>query len=176
MKDVGRIAPLDLLKVDVRVAAAEQRRSKAGRDRDLISLHLAVLLGRDLGESLPSVAGLPALPQPETSGMDQMVSEAAARRPELNALLQEIARRQAELISGQRGTMAEFGGFRSLDGPQRRFSHRYHDFILPGVFSGRANPQSTLMDEWRAWGPAPPGPGSVKRSPGTPTSGPVTSR
>jgi len=138
MKDVGRIAPLDLLKVDVRVAAVEQRRSKSGRDRDLISLHLAVLLGRDLGESLPSVAGLPALPQPETSGMDQMVSEAAARRPELNALLQEIARRQAELtqVSAERWPSLEaFGRWtaRSAVFPTDTTISSFQDFFLGGL-------------------------------------------
>jgi len=97
MKEVGRIAPLDLLKVEVRAAAVEQRRSKAGRDRDLISLHLAVLLGRDLREPLPLVVGIPTLPPLEISETEKLVNEAATRRPELNALQQEVARRQAEL-------------------------------------------------------------------------------
>jgi len=97
MKDVGRIAPLDLLKVEVRAAAVEQRRSKAGRDRDLISLHLAVLLGRDLREPLPLVVGIPTLPPLDISDTENLLNEAAARRPELNALRQEVARRQAEL-------------------------------------------------------------------------------
>jgi len=97
MKDVGRIAPLDLLKVEVRAAAVEQRRSKAERDRDLISLHLAVLLGRDLREPLPLVVGIPTLPPLDISDTENLLNEAAARRPGLNALRQEVARRQAEL-------------------------------------------------------------------------------
>ena len=138
MKDVGRIAPLDLLKVDVRVAAVEQRRSKAGRDRDLISLHLAVLLGRDLEEPLPPVAGLPAFPPLEISGVDQLVSEAAAQRPELNALQQEIARRQSELtqVNAERWPSLEaFGRWtaRSAVLPTDVPISSFQDFFLGGV-------------------------------------------
>ena len=97
MKAVGRIAPLDLLKVQVRVAAVEQRRSKASRDGELIAVHLAALLGRDPQVPLPLVSGLPALPPMEVPDMDALLAETLAQSPGLNALKQDAARRRAEL-------------------------------------------------------------------------------
>jgi len=138
MKDVGRIAPLDLLKVEVRAAAVEQRRSKAGRDRDLISLHLAVLLGRDPREPLPLVVGIPTLPPLEISDTENLLDEAAARRPELNALRQEVARRQAELaqVNAERWpTLEAFGRWtaRSVVPPTSAPIPAYQDFFMGGV-------------------------------------------
>jgi outer membrane protein TolC len=138
MKDVGRIAPLDLLKVEVRAAAVEQRRSKAERDRDLISLHLAVLLGRDLREPLPLVVGIPTLPPLEISDTENLLNEAAARRPELNALQQEVARRQAELaqVNAERWPSLEaFGRWtaRSVVLPASAPIPTYQDFVTGGV-------------------------------------------
>jgi outer membrane protein TolC len=97
MKSVGRIAPLDLLKVEVRAAAVEQRRSKAGRDRDLIHIHLATLLGRNPQGPLPRVADVPTLPPMEAANMEALLSETLAQSPGLNALKQDAARRLAEL-------------------------------------------------------------------------------
>jgi len=138
MKEVGRIAPLDLLKVEVRAAAVEQRRSKAERDRDLISLHLAVLLGRDLREPLPLVVGIPTLPPLEISDTENVLNEAAARRPELNALRQEVARRQAELaqVNAERWPSLEaFGRWtaRSVVLPASAPIPTYQDFVTGGV-------------------------------------------
>jgi len=138
MKEVGRIAPLDLLKVEVRAAAVEQRRSKAGRDRDLISLHLAVLLGRDLREPLPLVVGIPTLPPLDISDTESLLNEAAARRPELNALRQEVARRQAELaqVNAERWPSLEaFGRWttRSVVLPTGGPIPAYQDFVTGGV-------------------------------------------
>jgi len=97
MKAVGRIAPLDLLKVQVRVSAVEQHRSKASRDGALINVHLAALLGRGLQGPLPEVRGIQALPPMEMPGMDALLSEALAQSPALNVLKQEAARRRADL-------------------------------------------------------------------------------
>jgi len=138
MKDVGRIAPLDLLKVEVRAAAVEQRRSKAERDRDLISLHLAVLLGRDLREPLPLVAGIPTLPPLEISDTENLLDEAAARRSELNALRQEVARRQAELaqVNAERWPSLEaFGRWtaRSVVLPPSAPMPAHQDFFMGGL-------------------------------------------
>ena len=138
MKEVGRIAPLDLLKVEVRVAAVEQHRSKAERDRDLISLHLAVLLGRDLREPLPLVVGIPTLPPLEISDRETLLDEAAARRPELNALHQEVARRQAELaqVNAERWPSLEaFGRWtaRSVVLPASAPIPAYQDFFMGGL-------------------------------------------
>jgi len=138
MKEVGRIAPLDLLKVEVRAAAVEQRRSKAERDRDLISLHLAVLLGRDLREPLPLVVGIPTLPPLEISDTENLLNEAAARRPELNALRQEVARRQAELaqVNAERWPSLEaFGRWtaRSVVLPTSAPIPAYQDFFMGGL-------------------------------------------
>jgi len=138
MKDVGRIAPLDLLKVEVRAAAVEQRRSKAERDRDLISLHLAVLLGRDLREPLPLVVGIPTLPPLDISDTENLLNEAAARRPELNALRQEVARRQAELaqVNAERWPSLEsFGRWtaRSVVSSVGSPIPGYQDFFMAGL-------------------------------------------
>lgn len=97
MKAVGRIAPLDLLKVQVRVAAVEQRRSKASRDGDLIAVHLAALLGRDPRGPLPRVTGLPTLPPMDVPDLETLLGETLAQSPGLNALKREAARRRAEL-------------------------------------------------------------------------------
>lgn len=97
LEEVGRTAPLDRLKVEVRVASVTQRMSKARRDEELIRVHLGVLLGRDPRTPPPSVGDLPLLPQPEVIEIDRLVDEAAARRPELAALRQETSRRRAEL-------------------------------------------------------------------------------
>jgi outer membrane protein TolC len=48
MEEVGRIAPLDRLKVEVRAASVRQQLSRTRRDRDLILTHLSALLGRGL--------------------------------------------------------------------------------------------------------------------------------
>lgn len=138
MKDVGRIAPLDLLKVEVRAAAVEQRRSKAERDRNLISLHLAVLLGRDLRESLPQVAGSPTLPPLEIPDIGTLLNEAAALRPELNAFHQEVARRQAELtqVNAERWPSLEaFGRWtaRSVVSAASSPIPGYQDFFMGGL-------------------------------------------
>jgi len=138
MKDVGRIAPLDLLKVEVRAAAVEQRRSKAERDRDLISLHLAVLLGRDLREPLPLVVGIPTLPPLEISDTENLLDEAAARRPELDALRQDVARRQAELaqVNAERWPSLEaFGRWtaRSVVSTASVPIPAYQDFFMGGL-------------------------------------------
>ena len=138
MKDVGRIAPLDLLKVEVRAAAVEQRRSKAEMDRDLISLHLAVLLGRDLREPSPRVVGIPTLPALEVSDTENLLDEAADRRPELNALRKEVARRQAELdqVNAERWPSLEaFGRWtaRSVVFPADTPSPAYQDFLMGGL-------------------------------------------
>lgn len=97
MKAVGRIAPLDLLKVEVRFAAVEQRRSKAARDGELIHMHLAALLGRDPQGPLPQVSDVPTLPPMEVPDMEALLGETLAQSPGLNALKQEAARRRAEL-------------------------------------------------------------------------------
>jgi len=97
LEEVGRTAPLDRLKVEVRAASVTQRMSKARRDEELIRVHLGVLLGRDPRTWPPSVGDIPSLPQPEVIEVDRLVDEAAARRPELAALRQETARRRAEL-------------------------------------------------------------------------------
>jgi len=138
MKEVGRIAPLDLLKVEVRAAGVDQRRSKAERDRDLISLHLAVLLGRDLREPLPLVVDIPTLPPLEISETETLLDEAAARRPELNALHQEVARRQAELaqVNAERWPSLEaFGRWtaRSVVPPASAPIPAYQDFFVGGL-------------------------------------------
>jgi outer membrane protein TolC len=138
MKDVGRIAPLDLLKVEVRAAAVEQRRSKAERDRGLISLHLAVLLGRDLREPLPQVAGGPTLPPLEIPDVETLLNEAATQRPELNALHQEVARRQAELAqtnAEQWPSLEAFGRWtaRSVVSPASSPIPGYQDFFMGGL-------------------------------------------
>lgn len=97
MKAVGRIAPLDLLKVEVRFAAVDQRRSKAARDGELIHMHLAALLGRDPQGPLPQVSGVPTLPPMDISNKEAFLAEALAQSPGLNALRLEAARRRAEL-------------------------------------------------------------------------------
>jgi len=104
MLEVGRSAPLELLKVEVRVAAIEQRLSKAIRDRELIALHLGVLLGRDGPSVLPRVAGLPALPLPEKGEVAAWVDQAANARAEVKAAQKDTARRQSELdlVRGER--------------------------------------------------------------------------
>jgi len=138
MKDLGRIAPLDLLKVEVRVATVEQRRSKAGRDRDLISLHLAVLLGRDLREPPPRVVGIPTLPLLDVSDTESLLDEATGRRPELNGLRQEVARRQAELtqVNAERWPSLEaFGRWtaRSVVSTAGSPIPGYQDFFMGGL-------------------------------------------
>ena len=97
LEEVGRTAPLDRLKVEVRVASVTQRMSKARRDDELIRVHLGALLGRDPRMPPPSVGDLPLLPQPEVVEIDSLMDEAIASRPELAALRQETARRLAEL-------------------------------------------------------------------------------
>lgn len=97
MEEVGRTAPLDRLKVEVRAASVTQRMSKAGRDEELIRVHLGVLLGRDPRTSPPTVGDLPSLPQPDVIDVDRLFDEAVGCRPELQALRQETARRRAEL-------------------------------------------------------------------------------
>jgi outer membrane protein TolC len=138
MKDVGRIAPLDLLKVEVRSAAVEQRRSKAERDGELISLHLAVLLGRDLRQPLPQVSGSPTLPHLEIPDIGTVLNEATALRPELNAFHQEVARRQAELtqVNAERWPSLEaFGRWtaRSVVSKAGSPISGYQDFFIGGV-------------------------------------------
>lgn len=138
MKAVGRIAPLDLLKVEVRVAAVEQRRSKAARDGELINMHLAALLGRDPRGLLPSVAGAPSLPPLEVADMDALIAETLTRSPDLNALNQETARRRAELAqvrAESRPTLDAFGRWTgrgvvsSVESPLPGFK----DFLTAGV-------------------------------------------
>jgi len=104
MLELGRSSPLDKLKVDVRVAALAQQRSKAEMDRELIALHLAILLGRSSHEPFPRVPDkfdLSWFPQ-----MDSLSAAAKAltARSEIMALQKETARRKAELaqIRGER--------------------------------------------------------------------------
>jgi outer membrane protein TolC len=165
MKEVGRIAPLDLLKVEVRAAAVEQRRSKAERDRDLISLHLAVLLGRDLREPLPLVVGIPTLPPLEISDTELLLNESAARRSELNALRQDVARRQAELtqVNAERWPSLEaFGRWtaRSVVSTASSPISGYQDFFMGGLtlkvplwtsgeLGARRNQAQALLNEAR---------------------------
>ncbi len=167
MKNVGRIAPLDLLKVEVRAAAVEQRRSKAEMDRDLISLHLAVLLGRDLREPPPQVAGGPGptLPPVEIPDIGTVLNEASALRPELNALHQEVARRQAELtqVNAERWPSLEaFGRWtaRSVVSTASSPIPGYQDFFMGGLtlkvplwtsgeLGARRNQAQALLNEAR---------------------------
>jgi len=138
MKSVGRIAPLDLLKVEVRVAAVEQRRSKACRDRDLIHIHLAALLGRDPQGSLPQVADVPILPPMDAQDMDALLGETLAQSPDLNALKQDADRRLAELaqVKAERWpSLDAFGRWtaRSLVASSGAPIPGYQDFFMTGL-------------------------------------------
>lgn len=138
MKAVGRIAPLDLLKVEVRVAAVEQRRSKASRDGELIDVHLAALLGRDPRGPLPDVSGAPSLPPMDVQDMDALIVEALAQSPGLRALNQEAARRRAELaqIKAERWpSLDAFGRWtgRSVVSSAESPLPGFQDFLTAGV-------------------------------------------
>lgn len=82
MEEVGRIAPLDRLKVEVRAAAVRQLLSRTRRDRELVLNHLAALLGRDPGARSIEVGETPVLPAVD-DGRDELVAETLAGRPEL---------------------------------------------------------------------------------------------
>ena len=103
MEDVGRIPPLDRLKVEVRVAALRQRLSQAVRDRRLVLLHLGSLLGRPPDDPVAAVApaDIPARVAPVPA---EPAADAASRRPEVRALEHEANRRRHELAaaSGER--------------------------------------------------------------------------
>ena len=138
LEEVGRTAPLDRLKVEVRVASVTQRMSKARRDEELIRVHLGVLLGRDPRTPPPSVGDLPLLPQPEVVEIDRLVDEAAAGRPELAALRQETARRRAELslVKAERWPSLDiFGSWtvRSVVPFTRGFPPGHHEFVTAGL-------------------------------------------
>ena len=138
MKSVGRIASLDLLKVEVRVAAVEQRRSKAGRDRDLIHMHLAVLMGRDPQGPLPQVADVPTLPPIDVQDMEALLSETMAQSPGLNALKQDAARRQAEVAQVKAESWPSLDAFgrwtaRSLVSSARAPIPGIQDFFMAGL-------------------------------------------
>lgn len=138
MKAVGRIAPLDLLKVEVRVAAVEQRRSKASRDGELIDVHLAALLGRDPRGPLPNVAGAPSLPPMDVPDLDVLIVEMLAQSPELSALNQQSARRRAELaqVKAERWpSLDAFGRWtgRSVVSSAVSLLPGFQDFLTTGV-------------------------------------------
>ena len=138
MKDVGRIAPLDLLKVEVRFAAVEQRRSKAARDSELIHMHLAVLLGRDPQGPMPQVSEVPTLPRMDVPDMETLLAETMAQNPGLNALKQDAARRRAELaqVRGERWpSLDAFGRWvaRSVVSSADSPLPSYQDFFAAGV-------------------------------------------
>lgn len=138
MEEVGRTAPLDRLKVEVRLASVTQRFSKAQRDEELIRVHLGVLLGRDPRSDPPSVRDIPTLPQPEAIEIDRLIDEAATRRPELQALKREAARRQAELTlaKAERWPSLEvFGRWtaRSIIPFSSGFPPGHHEFATGGL-------------------------------------------
>jgi outer membrane protein TolC len=138
MKSVGRIASLDLLKVEVRVAAVEQRRSKAGRDRDLIHMHLAALMGRDPQGPLPQVVDVPTLPPMDVQDMKALLSETLAQSPGLNALKLDAARRQAEAAQVKAESWPSLDVFgrwtaRSVVSSARAPIPGYQDFFMTGL-------------------------------------------
>lgn len=103
LEEVGRIAPLDRLKVEVRAAAVRQQLSRARRDRELILHHLAALLGRGPTRPTPEVGKAPA-PLPVAASAEQLVAEALESRPELKAARHEVDRSEQELaiVIGER--------------------------------------------------------------------------
>lgn len=103
LEELGRIAPLDRLKVEVRAAEVRQTLSRARRDRELILHHLATLLGRGPGRALPEVSEAPP-PIPLDTSPDAFVAEALAARPEVAAARHEVdqAREQLAIVTGER--------------------------------------------------------------------------
>ena len=103
MEEVGRIAPLDRLKVEVRVASVRQQLSRARHDRELLLHRLATLLGRGPEQPKPEVGEAPP-PLPVESSAEELVAEALRSRPELKAAQLEVARADQELtvVIGER--------------------------------------------------------------------------
>ncbi len=103
MEEVGRIAPLDRIKVEVRAASVRQQLSRARRDRELVLHRLATLLGRGPDEPTPEVGEAPP-PLPVESSAEELVAEALESRPELGAARHEVARagQDVAVVVGER--------------------------------------------------------------------------
>ncbi len=98
LEDVGRIAPLDRLKVEVRAAEVRQTLSRARRDRDLVRHHLASLLGRSRDRAIPEVEDT-FPPIPLAADHESLLSQALAARPEVEAARHAVERARARLAA-----------------------------------------------------------------------------
>jgi outer membrane protein len=96
LEEVGRIPPLDRLKVEVRAAAVRQLLSRARRDRELVMGHLATLVGRDADNGLSEVGAAPS-PLPVTEDASALLRMALELRPEVRAARFDVDRARQEL-------------------------------------------------------------------------------
>ena len=103
LEEVGRIPPLDRLKVEVRAASVRQQLSRARTDREVELERLSALLGRPRGESRAEVAGPPPeLARPQNPG--DLETAALSARPEAGVARLDMERARAELaaVRGER--------------------------------------------------------------------------
>lgn len=96
LEDVGRIPPVDRLKVEVRAAAVRQQLSRARTDRELSLERLSALLGRDRNARRPEVDGAPPNLAPGQD-VESMETSALSLRPEAASARLEVERARAEL-------------------------------------------------------------------------------
>jgi outer membrane protein TolC len=96
--EVGRSAPVDSMKVEVRLASIEQGLSRLEADRRLLLVQLGRLLGMSgQGQSVPRIAGqLQAVPQP-LPDVEGAKVEAREQRSELKAALLQLEQAEKNL-------------------------------------------------------------------------------
>ncbi|ROQ92359.1 TolC family protein [Desulfosoma caldarium] len=85
--DVGRVAPVDLMKLQVRMSSLTQKLSALRADRQVLLVFLARLMGVN-AEDRPfvNVSGSLEKPSPARLAHDQALKEAMENRPEIKAM------------------------------------------------------------------------------------------
>lgn len=97
LEEIGRVAHLDRLKVDVRLASLQQELGTAQRDLENLGTTLARLLGRKPGGlGLVVADDAPQIPVPD-AGSQQLVDRALARSPELAEARSRVEQLAAEM-------------------------------------------------------------------------------
>lgn len=101
LEEVGRVAPLDALKVEVRLAALRQQLSTSQLELDNLKTQLARLMGQPRGDEEQTVQiGWTAIPVPDSGG-NELVQQALQLRPELAAARADVERLRAEVATAK---------------------------------------------------------------------------
>ncbi|AOY59709.1 TolC family protein [Desulfococcus multivorans] len=110
--DVGRVAPVDLMKIDVRLAEIEQRLSSILADRRVLVVALSQLMGLDApqGDRM-AVRGELKVDPAALPDMDAARKAVEIRRPELVAARLDLDRAEADISAARSAFLPRVDGF-----------------------------------------------------------------